>query len=67
MKRWLLNEAHAVGIKFIVSMVHWDNERMIGMNKGLGGTTEHIMNGPYRRDEFYCRCVVPVKSWPLDP
>jgi ribosomal protein S18 acetylase RimI-like enzyme len=66
LKRWLLGEAHASGIRFVTSNVHWDNGRMIEMNKRFGGSVERTMKGPYRFDEEFCVCVVPAGVWPSD-
>lgn len=65
LKRWLVNEAHASGIRYVVSLVHWDNRIMFDMNKRLGGSIAQVMDGPFKIDEIYGRCIVPVKPWPL--
>ena len=63
LKRYLVSEAEAAGVKAITSMVRWDNEPMLALNQKLNGNVVPIPRD-YGPDEVYCWSIVPVSVSP---
>lgn len=55
LKRALLDRARAVGATEVVSRVHFDNDAMFELNRGLGASIERDEG-----DHDYLICVIPL-------
>ena len=63
LKRQLLSQAQAAGVKAITSMVRWDNAPMLALNQKLNGSVAPIPRN-HGADDIYCWSIVPVPTSP---
>lgn len=61
LKELLLEEAAASGVKFITSLVHWDNAAIFALNRQLNGSILKVP-GLYGPDREFGRCIVPIPA-----
>jgi GNAT superfamily N-acetyltransferase len=53
----MLERAAEAGVVAVVSIVHWDNDPMLALNRSLGGTMRAMPDDP-----DYGLCVVPTSA-----